>query len=187
MRYSDDTRSIVMERGRTRFDVAHDVKRPFLVTAGAETVVAVGTAFAVEKLQSKVLVTLVQGRVLVQQGDLGIDRKTQSEPTISLAPGEQLTATRAGDPHVSHVNLDTETAWESGHLVFRGVPLRDAVEEVNRYTNHAVMVAPSVSETKISGVFNAGDVDAFVQAVTAYFPISAVSGANGVVTLSTRS
>ena len=53
VRYSDDTRSIVMERGRTRFDVAHDVKRPFLVTAGAETVVAVGTAFAVEKLRAR--------------------------------------------------------------------------------------------------------------------------------------
>ncbi len=54
--YSKTERALRLARGRARFDVAHDTSRPFTVTAGAETVVAVGTSFDVEKLGSTVLV-----------------------------------------------------------------------------------------------------------------------------------
>ena len=37
-------RRVRLERGRSHFDVAHDTRRPFTVSAGAETVVAVSTS-----------------------------------------------------------------------------------------------------------------------------------------------
>jgi transmembrane sensor len=39
--YGKNARAITLDRGRSRFDVAHDTSRPFTVTAGHQTVVAV--------------------------------------------------------------------------------------------------------------------------------------------------
>ena len=50
-------------------------------------------------------------------------------------------------------------------------PLASAAERVNRYARQQIEVDPSVATVGISGVFNAGDADAFIEAVTAYFPV----------------
>jgi transmembrane sensor len=46
-----------------------------------------------------------------------------------------------------------------------------AAERVNRYSNMVVEVDPAVADVAVSGVFNAGDSNAFVEAISAYFPI----------------
>lgn len=190
VRYSKAARSIILNKGRARFDVAHDVRRPFTVTAGTKTVVAVGTSFNVERLGSTVLVTLIQGHVLIK------DTATpppESAPTpaptrtVSLVAGEQLVAVQNIKPVVSSADLTDATAWEAGHLVFRGEPLSEAVERVNRYTDHPIVVDPSVASVRISGVFNAGDVGSFVSAITGYFPVEATTDANDTITLQKRS
>jgi len=186
--FTRNARLVTIERGRARFDVAHNINRPFRVSAGAGTVIAVGTAFEVEKLQAGILVTLIQGRVMVQQTDArsGNGMHAKSATTF-LSPGEQLTESEDGLPVVKRVDLDTATAWETGRLVFQNVSLGDAVEEVNRYTVHPIAVDPSASKIRISGVFNAGDVNAFIKAVTAYLPVSASTNAGKSVVLSYHS
>ena len=47
--------------------VAHDRSRPFTVTAGDKVVTAVGTAFSVRVQKRAVEVTLVEGKVRVQE------------------------------------------------------------------------------------------------------------------------
>ncbi|MEI9992989.1 MAG: FecR domain-containing protein [Rhizomicrobium sp.] len=188
VRYSSAARTIMLDRGRARFDVAHDVTRPFTVSAGAETVVAVGTSFNVERLGSTVLVTLIQGHVLIK-GASGSDGAPRPgpKPTVSLVAGEQLVAVRNATPVVTPANLDAATAWEEGHLVFRGEPLGEAVQRVNRYTDHPIVVDPSVASVRISGVFNAGDIGSFVSAITGYFPVEATTDSDNRITLQRRS
>jgi transmembrane sensor len=177
-----DGRLVNLDRGRARFDVVHDVDRPFEVTLGRETVVATGTSFDVERLSEKVLVTLIQGQVMVRNGPNEAEKKSEFRPVTVLKPGEQLVA-GAGGIAVRNVNLLTETAWEEGRLVFRGQPLADAVERVNRYTNRRIEVAPAAAAVPISGVFNAGDTDAFISAVTAYLPVTASMNSDGTILL----
>ena len=81
--YQKTARSITLDRGRSRFDVAHDSNRPFTVTAGPRTVVAVGTSFDVERLQSTVLITLIQGQVVI---DRKSTRLNSSHKTVSRMP-----------------------------------------------------------------------------------------------------
>lgn len=194
VRYSKASRAIVLNKGRARFDVAHDVTRPFTVTAGTKTVVAVGTSFNVERLGSTVLVTLIQGHVLIK--DTGAPQPAAMAPakqvalsprSISLVAGEQLVAVQDVRPIVAPTDLSDATAWEAGHLVFRGEPLSEAVERVNRYTDHPIAVDPSAASIRISGVFNAGDVGSFVSAITGYFPVQATTDANDTITLQRRS
>jgi transmembrane sensor len=177
-------RRVRLERGRSHFDVAHDARRPFTVSAGAETVVAVGTSFDVERLPTAVLVTLIEGRVIVRH--VGATPRNAaaaaSEVPLALHAGEQLIATPNVRPAVAAADLRTELAWESGHLVFRDETLGNAVARVNRYTDRNILIEPAVADIRVSGVFNAGDVDSFVSAVTSYFPIQAsVTGKNSIL------
>ena len=187
--YEQTARSITLERGRSRFDVAHDPNRPFTVTAGAQTVVAVGTSFDVERLQSSVLVTLIQGQVVIKGVEPAATAETAGAAVspISLKAGEQLVLTRNVKPAIVTTDLQVARAWESGRLLFRDEPLGDAVARVNRYTSHPVEIDPSIADIRFSGVFNAGDVSSFVSAVTSYFPVQAVTTDSNNIRLQPRS
>jgi transmembrane sensor len=58
-------------------------------------------------------------------------------------------------------------------LTFRGVPLRDAVAEVNRYATRKVVLAvpDSVAAEPVSGVFDVGDTEAFTTALSTFFDL----------------
>lgn len=61
--YEPNARRVFLERGRALFHVAKNAKRPFLVEARQTTVLAVGTAFAVEQGGEAVIVTVAEGKV----------------------------------------------------------------------------------------------------------------------------
>jgi transmembrane sensor len=187
--YYKTARAITLDRGRSRFDVAHDPRRPFTVTAGPETVVAVGTSFNVEQLQSTVLITLIQGQVVIKNAAPPMQAATGAnlESSVSLKAGEQLVASRNVQPAIVPADLQVAMAWETGHLVFRDEPLGRAVERVNRYTPHPVVIDPSIAAIRISGVFNAGDTGSFVSAVTSYFPVQASTTGSDSILLQPRS
>jgi transmembrane sensor len=181
-------RTITLDRGRSRFDVAHDPSRPFTVTAGAETVVAVGTSFDVERLQSTVLVTLLQGQVVIKNDTAAAVTSRRANPSsVALKPGEQFVAALDVQPTVAAADLRVASAWELGHLVFRDEPLGDAVARVNRYTDRPVVIDPSIASIRVSGVFNAGDIGSFVSAITSYFPVQASTTGNNNILLQPRS
>ena len=180
--YEKTARSITLDRGRSRFDVAHDSSRPFTVTAGPRTVVAVGTSFDVERLQSTVLITLIQGQVVIEGAEPELPT-----PTISLNAGEQLVISRDVKPNIVAADPQVARAWEAGRLLFRDEPLGDAVARVNRYTVHAIQIDPSIASIRISGVFNAGDIGSFVSAVTSYFAVQASTTRDNSILLQPRS
>lgn len=187
VRYSRVSRNLRLDRGRARFDVAHDVTRPFSVAAGGETVVAVGTAFDVERVNDKVLVTLIRGRIVVKGSSVtDTDPTRKSHPSISLRAGQQLVASRDAPPAIMPMNLQMASAWENGQLVFNGDTLAEAVVRVNRYTDQPIQVDPAIASIRIIGSFSAGDVSTFVSAVTSYFPVQATTNANNTVLLQPR-
>jgi transmembrane sensor len=185
--YLKNARELTLERGRARFDVAHDIARPFTVTAGDKTVVAVGTSFDVEKIGSKVLVTLIQGRIVVKDANGQSAAPSQkSQPSVSLNPGQELVAATDIPPVIQPANLQVANAWEGGRLVFNGDTLGEAVARVNRYTTQSIQVDPAIASIRIIGAFNAGDVASFVNAVTSYFPVQATTAADHAILLQPR-
>ena len=179
--YQKTARSITLDRGRSRFDVAHDSSRPFTVTAGPRTVVAVGTSFDVERLQSTVLITLIQGQVVIEDAEPEL-----TTAPISLNAGQQLVITRDRQPNIVAADPQVARAWEAGRLLFRDESLGDAVARVNRYTAHPIQIDPSIASIRISGVFNAGDIGSFVSAVTSYFAVQASTTRDNSILLQPR-
>lgn len=187
IRYGNTYRQLVLERGRARFDVARDIARPFSVTAGNQIVVAVGTSFNVERLYDKVLVTLIEGRVVVKAQPAGpATTAAPATATFTLSAGQELVAARGTAPVVAVTSLPVATAWESGRLILDNVPLGEAVQRVNRYTNEPLTVDPAVANVRVSGVFNAGDIGAFVDGITSYFPVQASTSPNSRIVLEKR-
>lgn len=181
LQYTEDIRAIELERGQAHFDVANDPMRPFRVVAGDQTVTATGTAFNVEMIGEEVLVTLLEGEVVVSDASVG--RRTTSSVIIDAAPpavrrlkpGQQLLASTNQAPQiVNDVNIQRTNAWREGKVFLDGDSLSVAVARMNRYSRIRLSVADERLEAlRISGIFNTGDTDAFVEAVEAYFPVDA--------------
>jgi transmembrane sensor len=170
VRYRAHARALHLLKGQARFDVAHDKSRPFSVVAGNQKVIATGTAFNIDMAGSKILVTLIEGHVVVQD-----EYSTLLHP-LELRAGQQMTARPASKPKIAQVNLQRVTAWTVGHVMFDDEPLSSVVERINRYGGTQIVIAdPQVGAMKISGVFNTGDVPGFVEIVTHYLPVRAVS------------
>lgn len=177
--YTAQARLVKLTGGQAQFEVAKDAARPFRVTAGDRTIVAVGTAFNVEVLADKVLVTLLEGRVTVSEA------ASVTAPAQHLMPGEQLVAkANAPAPVKQAVNIDNAMAWRGGTLVFNDEPLSAAVARINRHARHALIVAdPKVADIGISGVFDARDTDAFVDVLEYYFRVRVLRDADGSIRL----
>jgi transmembrane sensor len=209
VRYTRSARALTLTRGQARFDVAHDVERPFSVVAGGQKVVATGTVFNVDLLGSKVLVTLIEGHVVVLpqvQGDDAARPNTgnanQSAPRlpaqrlprmiasgrgVELLAGEQLIASPVEAPTVERVNVDRATAWQNGELVFENEALSSVIARINRYTKARIELADtSTADLKISGVFHTGDVDGFVSTITSYLPVRVIDADERTIRITRR-
>lgn len=190
VRYERNARKLELLSGQARFDVAHDVERPFSVHARDQTIMATGTAFNVDLLGPKVLVTLIEGHVVVL-ADRATGRagaRAASPPSVELHAGQQLAVTGAKPPEVLAVSTDKATAWETGQIIVDDEPLADVAERVSRYADHPVVVRDQAAGAlHLSGVFNVGDVSTFVDTVTRYLPVRAKVLPDGEIDLSHRS
>jgi len=193
------TRSIELISGQARFDVAHDASRPFEVHARDKTVVATGTSFNVDLMGANLIVTLIEGRISILQ-DRGSDVplvRTSPPPLIltRLTPGEQFVAPeRKADPVqnlpqpvvLRQVNIDRTTAWETGQLIFDNEPLSSVAERVARYGDRPVIIEKDAAALRVSGVFDAGDLTTFVDAVQRVLPVTAETDEKGTIHLRRR-
>lgn len=181
VRMSASQRMVELDRGEAYFEVAKDSKRPFVVVASGISVKATGTAFVVRNgasmgpspspsaLSNVVSVTLVEGRVLVAEGQGGsvtigprqdgsrVDPPSdpRSDPLaapIVMVPGQRLrigvgTPDRAssGRPVARRVDsdrprIDQAVAWQRGEAVFDHTTVSDAVAEMNRYSKVPIVL-----------------------------------------------
>ena len=177
-----DRRMLRLLAGRAKFDVKKDAARPFTVTAGGQTVVATGTAFSVELIGDQVHVILYEGKVAVVRGDppsvprlLEIKRNPQ-KGAIGLVPGRELIARVDAPvaPEIVETDVTRSLAWEGGQLSFVDEPLSAVVERLNRYGSSKILVGDRrAAAIEINGVFNAGDTQAFVDAVQLAYGLEA--------------
>jgi len=187
--YSAHARELTLTRGQARFDVVHDFERPFSVTADGHEVIATGTSFNVDLFGPTLLVTLIEGRIVVSPTP-ALSDPTKVEiplPRITLDAGEQVVFAPKTPPSVARVNLGQTTAWENGEIVSENDSLTTLVARVNRYAQHAVVIGDSeTADLRISGVFHTGDTDGFISTIVAYLPVRADKDADGTTHLTHR-
>jgi transmembrane sensor len=183
IRYTERARELTLTSGQARFDVSHDVERPFSVIADGHKVIATGTAFNIDLSGSNVLVTLIEGHavVLPQAARSG----GSAEPArVDLSAGEQLVLSQTALPSKAHVNVERAIAWENGEVRFENDLLSTVVARLNRYSDHKIVIGDKMtSQLRISGVFHTADVDGFVSTIVSNLPVRAEKTADGTTRL----
>ena len=183
-RLADDHRSIRLSRGQAYFKVAKDKSRPFTVAAGDKVVTAVGTAFSVRLQKKAVEVTLVEGKVRVEDSRPAIRPKPGQIAKAEMQAGSKLVAVEDKGWVLRPVDTGKATSWMEGQLIFENRPLGEVAAELNRYSDRKIVIADaSVARTPITGAFATGDVDAFVSAVRSYQLATVTSENRGEVEL----
>ncbi len=188
VRYADGQRQFWLDRGRAKFTVARDPFKPFTVSADGKVIVATGTQFSVERLSDQLRVALYEGHVAVLNAG---EKGSAPQPVMAggkvaeraLTPGHELVA--PSHSKVAQVVLADPVrslSWETGQLVFENEPLASAVERINRHAERPLRVTDAASrDIRISGVFAAGQEEAFVQGVVSLFPLKAMRSDAGTV------
>lgn len=162
--YEEDVRRVRLDRGEAMFEVAPNPKRPFIVTAGDRTVRAVGTSFIVRRTEGGVVVTLIEGKVAINQ--IGNARSQPADAPTLLRAGERLTVIPDAPSLIDRPSMEAATAWRRGQAVFNDAPLSSAVAELNRYGGPRITIGdPRLASLRVSGVFATNDTAEFASAI----------------------
>ena len=191
IRYTEAARTVVLEHGEAYFDVVYDPDRAFVVETPLGTVTAVGTSFLVRLGTASTKVTVQSGRVKIDpptggRGEQG-DRDTgtamiDAGQTATIA--EESVAIRTLDPS----SLFRQLAWRDGMLIFEGEPLRDVIDEFNRYASQKIVIGdPALRDMKLGGYFPVGDTEALVRSLQASFRIKVEQKSDGSMVLYQKS
>jgi transmembrane sensor len=158
-------RRMYLDRGRAFFKVAHDPSRPFIVTAAGRTVTALGTEFDVSVDNGRFEVTLVQGKVRVEQPRLFLPPALSAD----LKAGYRIEARNDRDWIVKPANIAADTGWVQGRLTFVDQPLAEVAAEMNRYSDKKIVLQDAeVGRQPVVAVLKPGDLDSFVKMVRNY-------------------
>jgi ferric-dicitrate binding protein FerR (iron transport regulator) len=137
--FNTDTREVTIE-GEAYFNVAKDVKHPFVVNSGKLKVVVLGTkfdvcAYADENVFST---TLEEGSVKVYN--------TENGKFMKIKPGEQIVMDRKTDAfkHL-HVDTDLYTSWKENLLKFDDATFEDVIKKMERWFDVRITVAPGIN------------------------------------------
>lgn len=190
--YRPDVRRVDLLAGEAYFQVAHNTKRPFVVRADDLRVKDVGTAFDVRRDDAQVVVKVAEGKVDVAYAASARNAKVQAQQLaapVSLTAGQQVVANpREGTLDAEHVEAGSIGAWRHGRLHFRDTPLAVVVTNVDRYTSRQIVVAdPAVGRLRYTGTVFVNQIDEWLAAVQAIFPVRAAHDASGSIRLYSRS
>jgi transmembrane sensor len=164
--YSDQHRRVALERGEAVFTVRRDPARPFKVSADDRSVQALGTRFAMRRTGTALRVLLIEGEIELGSPDAAPARLDRPGTAALMRPDAPIALSRA--------DIEAETAWTHGKLLFRQTPLARAVDEVNRYATIPIALrGAGLGAERVDGSFEIGDTDSFVAAVTTIFNLRA--------------
>lgn len=168
------SREAGLHAGQVLFDVSSALYRPFVVSAGLAQVEVLGTLFNVRRLDDdKVRVTLARGRVQVAAA---------GHTPVSLMPGQQVDAIGGQLLPVAKADAARAMAWKEDRIVFEQTPLDEAVSLLRHYRKAAIRLDdPSLAALKLSGVFDAHNVDRLLALLPSILPVAVQQQADGSV------
>ena len=114
--------------GEAYFEVHHDARQPFIVSANGQQVKVLGTSFNINayKEEHKTVTTLVNGKVqLSRAGNMEAPQ---------LHPGQQSVLENAGFK-IAEVDVSLFVAWKDGQFRFKATPLTEVMRQIERWYN----------------------------------------------------
>jgi transmembrane sensor len=143
-------RHVTLVRGEAHFEVKPDPARPFVVTAGAVSVRAVGTIFAVRLGSESIEVLVEEGRVAVASAPDSSTRRA-AEPAPAAPPlvqaGERAVMLREDPravPRIARMDppaMGAALQWHRRVAIFTDTPLHEIIAQFNRRNTVQITLA----------------------------------------------
>ena len=142
--------------GEGFFEVAPDVKRPFLVKTNYMNVEATGTSFNVSAYPTDQYIetVLVSGKVLIRENNLKLLKRD-----MELNPGDAVMFNRETlESSTRRVDAEDYVTWYKGYLNFNSTDLNRAVARLERYYNIRIYLDnPMLGVRRITGKLELGE------------------------------
>jgi transmembrane sensor len=186
VQYRRDRRLVVLERGEAFFEVTKDSERPFAVQVGNSEVLAVGTAFNINRRDDAVTVSVVEGVVDVSQRGVVSTEETAWESAAAelsgerrerLIKGQELIFSRGGDIWQANPDssLERATAWREGRLAYVNERLDRVLQDVNRYSPQKVMIGDwELGDLRYTGTVFSTDIKSWLEGLEQAFALRTV-------------
>lgn len=174
------SREIRLLEGEATFDVEHHLLRPFRVFSEQTQVKVVGTFFSVRNLGDGSRIKVARGLVEVRALDT-------PQPRL-LSAGQQVdTSSGHFDSEVRPVDINSISDWRDGRLVFDAVPLREVLQEIQRYRERPIqLLDPKLGELKFTGSFSIKQPDQVLGLLPNIYPVRVAIAADGTARISRR-
>lgn len=179
-----DERRVTLEAGEAHFDVAKDPSRPFVVTSGDTQISVLGTVFNVRKTQANLTISLLEGRVLVEQETKNaVLPFLSSTKSVALKPAHTVSVAGGVLERVQPKAIEAMATWMNGQLNYQAVPLQDVVADLNRYSDRPVVLSSStIAALPVTAVFGVDQIDTMIEGLPHILPVKlTVQGGNYVL------
>jgi len=175
-KFEDGLRTVALEEGEAFFDVAPDKSHPFYVQAGDRLVRVVGTQFDVRQSSSSVMVSVVEGvvEVIKARNPEATEKRHGTLVKDVLTAGDKVTAMIGQDQRqIETIDPEKAASWRSGWLAYDDVSLDDIVADLHRYDDRNFVFSDSaLGEVRVTAAFGSDNVDQFLFALEASYPLS---------------
>jgi transmembrane sensor len=146
--YAAGERRVVLLQGEAFFAVKPNPERPFRVAARSVQASVLGTSFDVRLEDRAVAVEVVEGTVRVDA----------ASATATLQAGQSVRMNGAGGAARFDAPPERMAAWRQGRFYLQNRALGDAVDDLRRYFDGAIIIADrSLVDRPTTGVFNLAD------------------------------
>lgn len=144
------------------------------IVAGTGRITPEDGAVEVRRVGARYCVTCTSGNA----------RLSHDGQTVAMSRSDRVWYDSRRVESSASVDLDVASAWQRGDLLFRGTPLSEAVEEINRYRPGRVVVSDSqLASRRISGQFKVADLDEAIHQIQRIYHAEVTRLPGGIVIL----
>lgn len=160
--YRNNQRRLHLVAGEILIQTAADAFRPFVVNTPQGQLRALGTRFTIRLDQTETFVAVYEGAIEVRTAATGT--------TAILPAGRQARFTNTSLADSGTADPARE-AWTRGILIAQNIPLAEVVQELRRYHNGHLGIAPEVANLPVFGSYPANDPDRALAMLESVMPI----------------
>lgn len=155
-RFDADTRDLILS-GEGYFEIQHHEDWPMIIhTSSGVEIKVLGTTFNLSAYENDdaVRLTLIEGKVVVREERTGSEHTVRPFQEIKVATRNKNAEFVNAKTEIKTVNVQQNTAWVKGELIFDNTPMPEIVKQLERwYGVHVHIVDPEVLNYRLTATF----------------------------------
>jgi ferric-dicitrate binding protein FerR (iron transport regulator) len=155
-KFASSERTVKLD-GEAYFEVTHDEKKPFIISADDIRIAVLGTSFYVNTNaeNNNVVVILTEGKVAVYYS-------SRPSEKIIMSPGEKVEVSKSSNKIAKAANEDDNyIAWKTKKMIFNNTSLGEIVKSINKvYNSNIVIIDKKLDNCRLTATFENQSLDA---------------------------